>query len=130
MMEKILRIEEASFKKNPPDWEDFEGYQVVTDKQTIKLGISSGSHCCETFGVFVTNDDTSDFIGAKIIKIIVVDECLKAEKAPDIYEGGIMFINIETTKGVLQFTAYNEHNGYYGHTGIVISNQLITEQTL
>ena len=25
------------------------------------------------------------------------------------------FINIYTTKGLLQITIYNEHNGYYGH---------------
>ena len=33
----------------------------------------------------------------------------------DLDAGSAMFINVETTKGLLQFAAYNEHNGYYGH---------------
>lgn len=34
---------------------------------------------------------------------------------------GVMFINIETTKGFLQFVVYNEHNGYYGHSVLLVS---------
>lgn len=32
-----------------------------------------------------------------------------------------MFINVETTNGLLQFVAYNEHNGYYGHEVKLVS---------
>lgn len=32
-----------------------------------------------------------------------------------------MFINVETTKGLLQFVAYNEHNGYYVHEVKLVS---------
>lgn len=32
-----------------------------------------------------------------------------------------MFINVETTRGLLQFAAYNEHNGYYGHDVLLVS---------
>ena len=35
-----------------------------------------------------------------------------------------MFVNVETDKGLLQFVAYNEHNGYYGHEACVISKHL------
>lgn len=30
----------------------------------------------------------------------------------DLDAGSAMFINVETTRGLLQFAAYNEHNGH------------------
>lgn len=39
-------------------------------------------------------------------------------------QGGVMFVNILTDKGILQFVAYNCHNGYYGHEATVKSTQL------
>lgn len=39
----------------------------------------------------------------------------------DLDAGSAMFINVETTKGLLQFVAYNEHNGYYGHEVKLVS---------
>lgn len=39
----------------------------------------------------------------------------------DLDAGSAMFINVETTKGLLQFVAYNEHNGYYGHDVLLVS---------
>jgi hypothetical protein len=126
MVEKILEIEEGS-------WDDFDGFRIKTNKQLIELSISSGQCCCETYGYFMTNDKTSDFIGAKILDIQIVDESLNQQKMDDIikiYEGGTMFVNIITNKGVLQFTAYNEHNGYYGHQAKVQSTQLNYGTTL
>jgi len=35
-----------------------------------------------------------------------------------------MFVDLLTNIDVIQFVAYNEHNGYYGHTASVSSNQL------
>jgi tRNA(Ile2) C34 agmatinyltransferase TiaS len=46
------------------------------------------------------------------------------------FEGGVMFVNIETNEGTLQFVAYNEHNGYYGHIAKVQSMQLSHEVVL
>ena len=39
-------------------------------------------------------------------------------------EGGVMFVNLETDMGTLQFVAYNEHNGYYGHEAKVQCTKL------
>lgn len=39
----------------------------------------------------------------------------------DLDAGSAMFINVETTRGLLQFAAYNEHNGYYGHDVLLVS---------
>lgn len=44
--------------------------------------------------------------------------------------GGAMFVNLETSEGLLQFAAYNSHNGYYGHEAVLISKQLNYEEGL
>ena len=108
-MSKIVSINEESF-------DQYDGFIVsLDDSNSIKLGIDNFQSCCENWGYFMTNDSLDDFIGAEVVDVNLVDECLNVEKAPDIYEGGIMFVNIETNRGTLQFVAYNEHNGYYGH---------------
>ena len=47
----------------------------------------------------LNDEDTAYFVGADI----------------SVSYGGIMFVNFVTSKGVMQFVLYNEHNGYYGH---------------
>lgn len=134
MSEKIIRIEEVTFKLEA-DGQEFDGYQVITDKQTIKLGISNYQSCCESWGYFMSEDDLKEFEGAELKEITLTDVALKTEifKSKDIdleLEGDLMFVNFSTDKGVLQFTAYNQHNGYYGHSAIVISEQLNHEEVL
>lgn len=123
-MEKIVRVEEATFKFSDDDWQTYEGFQIITDKQTIKLGIGNKQFCCEDWGYFITNDDATEFEGAQLLSVDLVDMCLNKSKAPELYEGGVMYVNLETSEGTLQFTAYNEHNGYYGHNTVVVSQQL------
>lgn len=131
-MEKILKIEEGVFKH---DDLNMDGFLIITDKQTIKIGISSGQDCCEQTGYFATNDNTDEFIGAELQNIEITDTALmtrkfkerfelEEEKSPNLDEGDIMFVNLITDKGILQFTVYNEHNGYYGHTAVVVSDKL------
>ena len=128
MSERIIRIEEdVTFSD---DLCLYDGFFVVTDQQTIKVGISNYTTCCERWGYFLTNDDLSEFIGAELLEVKLVDKCLSVSKAPEIYEGDVMFVNFETSKGTLQFVAYNEHNGYYGHDAVVLSKQLTTSQLL
>lgn len=133
MSEKIIRIEEVTFKRSKDDWDEFAGYQIITDKQTIKLGISNSQNCCESWGYFMSEDDLKEFEGAELKEITLTDVALKTEifESKDIdFEGDLMFVNFSTDKGVLQFTAYNQHNGYYGHNAIVISEQLNHEEVL
>lgn len=129
--EKIIRIESDGFSvKELKYGTSFDGWIVVTDRQSIKIGISDGQYCCESTGHFITNDDVSDFIGADLLAINIVDECLAVSKAPEVYDGGVMFVNLETSKGTLQFTAYNAHNGYYGHSAVVVSEKFNHSETL
>ncbi len=125
-METILKIEETTF-----DGKD--GFVITTNKQSIKLGIDNEQDCCENWGYFMSEDNVSDFIGSNLIDVSITDTLLKPNEGfnvDEIYEGGVMFVNIETNKGLLQFVAYNEHNGYYGHEACVISSQLTQSETL
>lgn len=102
------------------------GYKVITNKQEISLYIDTSTSCCEVAGYLMSEDSFVDFLGAELISIEVVDSLLKVEMLEQMpqYEAYTMFINLNTSKGVLQFVAYNSHNGYYGHQASVTSNQL------
>jgi hypothetical protein len=115
--EKIISIKESCNN-------DQEGFEIVTSKQKIFLGIDSGQSCCEQFGYFMTNDNIDEFVGSKLLEIKLTDTLLKVENFDKEYSGNIMFVNIETSKGTLQFVAYNDHNGYYSHEATIISTIL------
>lgn len=131
-MEKILRIEETNFKTNEKSYQSYEGFQIVTNKQIIKLGISDGQSCCERSGYFMSEDNLQDFINSKILGIELTDTCLNTKKLEkeELYEPDLMFVNISTDKGLLQFVAYNSHNGCYGHSAVVVSEQISHEEVL
>ena len=78
-MEKILSIKETTFKKEKDDWQSYDGYEIVTDKQTIKIGISNGQSCCEQFGYFITEDDLSEYIGSGLISISQTDTAMNTK---------------------------------------------------
>ena len=126
-MENILSIKETTFKKNDNDWRDYDGYEITTDKQIIKIGIDNLQNCCEQWGYFVTEDDLNEYIGANLISISKTDKMLNTERIKELEEDCetyTMFVTFETDNGSFQFVAYNSHNGYYGHDAIIISEQL------
>ena len=109
-MEEILKIEEINDDVN-------SGFQITTDSRIINLCINNGQHCCEKWGYLSTPDDTSEYIGAYIYSIELVDTALKKSTFIDFLESAnAMFLNINTDIGILQFAVYNSHNGYYGHS--------------
>ena len=130
MSEIIQAITEATFSPKKESWATMDGFKIITDKQEIRMGIFNSQCCCESWGFFMSEDDLSQFIGAELHGIEVVDTCLKSEKMEDLYEGGTMFVNFSTNRGLLQFTAYNSHNGYYGHEAVIESEQLSYSDTL
>lgn len=131
MMEIIEKIEEITDN-------DMSGYAIKTNKQVIKLLICYLQDCCERFGYFMSEDNIDDFVGAELFGLALTDTALNEAKMKksnigpdsDYFEGGIMFVDIKTSKGVLQFVAYNEHNGYYGHEARIESKQLEHRETL
>lgn len=134
MSERILSIEEVENVPHPDHdgWCEGDGFRVTTDRQEILLWISRYQFCCESWGYFVSEDDLQHFVGAELLGVSVVDTGLCSKKLPEygLDEGDTMFVNIETSEGVLQFTAYNAHNGYYGHYAGVRSTQITHETTL
>lgn len=130
-MEKILKIEDFENSKIPgtESYENFEGFRITTDEQEIWIAIDNGISCCESWGHFSTNDSIDEFIGATLKDIRLVDTSLNLKMIEKKFEygfdgGGIIFVNLETDKGTLQFAVYNEHNGYYGHSVVIKSKQL------
>lgn len=140
MYERILYIEEGSFNvasgvkwNGEPEFGYYDGYIVTTEKQTIKVGISNSGHCCEHFGYLTTNDDLSEFVGAYLTQIATVDTALKVEPLKDAHVTDVnacMFVNFSTSRGTMQLVAYNEHNGYYGHDAVVVSESFNHQENL
>lgn len=86
--------------------------------------IQNHQDCCEEHGYLCTNDNIQDFIDAEVRDIKFTDGDLETRSSLDELllqnnsdDRGVntIFITLETSKGVLQFVAYNAHNGYYGH---------------
>lgn len=134
-MEKILSIKEVELELEN-EWGTYSGFEITTDNQVIKLLIQSNQQCCERWGYFMSEDDIQSFVGTHFLKLKITDTELKEgllEKHnldDEYFEGGVMFVDIETTSGTLQFVAYNAHNGYYGHQAMIISKQLKHEERL
>lgn len=118
------------------------GFRILTSAQTITLAIDDSGQCCESWGYFLTEDDTSKFVGAELRGVAITDTNRShrvfvtgwgaddGENVEHLDEGDVMFVDIETDRGVLQFVAYNSHNGYYGHEARVSSTQLTAARSL
>lgn len=129
-MEQILKIEEIEEKNG---YSNCAGYAITTNRQVVKMLIDNESCCCESWGYFMSEDNPQEFVGSSLINVTKTDTALntkKVEEVGDLDSGGILFVNIETSKGLLQFVAHNAHNGYYGHSAYIISEQLTIEETL
>ena len=123
-MSKIVSINEQDFKS---DGRTYEGFIVTLDDGTdVRMGIASGQCCCENYGYLTSQDDFTDFVGAELLRVKGVDKALKHYDVPSVYAGSAMFINLNTSRGQLQFVAYNEHNGYYSHDAVLIENGTTT----
>ena len=131
--EKIIKIEETSFW-HLGDWPAYEGIVITTDKQEIKIGIQSGQSCCETYGYFISEDNIQSFLGSNLLRITITDTALKNVRLEldiaNFYEVATMFVDVQTSSGVLQFAAYNSHNGCYGHEALIVSQHLTHSETL
>lgn len=108
-------------------WGSYDGYEILTDRQLIYVLIDNGQSCCESWGYLASDDDLTQFEDAELLSISIVDEgynerMIEAGRYLD--EGGIVFVNFNTSNGVFQLACYNGHNGYYGHDVVVITNQI------
>jgi hypothetical protein len=115
-------------------WETFEGVSILLDDATTyHFGIYNKSSCCEDWGFLSTEDDLTKFVGSEFISLdrVTTDELPRSEDDWYSDEGGTVFVNVETSLGQIQFTAYNHHNGYYGHSVVLYKNdELVWGETL
>ena len=88
------------------------GYCIITEDDLYFIMIGNSQNCCEEYGIIVSNDDLSYYEGSNLIDIKTIKEY---NTMSGCRETNTLFVNIETSKGVLQFNVYNTHNGYYGH---------------
>jgi hypothetical protein len=144
MGETITAIDEVTGYTRPDDaYGSYSGFKVTTDQQAVLLLIDDQQDCCEDWGYFLTEQDTAKFVGAELRGVKLTDtnrgtrqvvRGWSSMEAPtdaiELDEGDVMFIDLETDRGPLQFVAYNAHNGYYGHAALVISEQFKHEVTL
>jgi hypothetical protein len=136
MKEKIIAITDLELTIN--ERERMAGYKIITSNQEILLMIDNSASCCESWGWFWCNDNPRSFIGTEIKDIRLTNEALNQvymsrndlDPSEKYFDGGICYVNIETNRGILQFVAYNLHNGYYGHTAKIVSKQLNHEEVL
>ena len=144
MTELITKIE--PIKEKGEYWGNDAGFKITTDDQEIKLLIDDDANCCESWGYFLTEDDTEQFVGANLLGVEITDtnrsnrvflSGWNDEADPDddrereyLDEGDVLFVDIITSRGTLQFVAYNAHNGYYGHSARVESKQLNATRSL
>lgn len=121
MSEIVLSVTEVDDQHlNHREYTRYSGYAIKTSTRLIKILIDLETSCCESPGYFCSEDNFEDFISAEVLDVKVVDTALKVYEITDFEEGGVMFVNLETSKGTLQFAAYNQQNGYYGHNAILM----------
>jgi hypothetical protein len=82
----------------------------------------AGQSCCES-RYMQSDADLPAFVGAEFLGLEVGEA---AADTPDEYGGAheTQFLNIKTSKGVLDAVTHNAHNGYYG--GFCVKVELIT----
>jgi len=111
--------------------DEWLGYCIKTEKDTIEFKLWNGSSCCEKF-YMDTSDVMNSLLGNKLISCdIDVEDCDLSVFDPksDVHEcNGAMIYNervifkINTDNDPVYLVFGNIHNGYYSHRCEVILN--------
>ena len=117
---KICSIEKIDHDDEDTHCYNWSGYEIITTTYVHNFTIQNGDQCCELWGCLLTNDNKEDFIGASVkdINFTTLGHLDKKKFNIDRMDDDgdeVVFINVETDRGTLQFVAYTMHNGYYGH---------------
>lgn len=122
---KILSISQDGFSRKTASAyiNHYDGIVIETTEGVLQIGISNDQQCCENAGFVTSLDNFEDFIGADLIKVDMVDTEYNPQNLPFNYckSANTVFVNVLTSKGLFQVTAYNDHNGYYSHH-VFVSN--------
>lgn len=134
-MSKILNIEfvyDVNF--NNDDYPCYDGFRIETEDEEIYFVINNFQLCCENWGTYLyTPEDLKEYIGADYLGY---DEksCEEVENSLEekyVESDEICFLNIHTSKGIIDFAVYNSHNGYYSHAVVLkITNKKTGEVSM
>lgn len=83
-----------------------------------------GQSCCESR--WMTSDDVGEFdhyIGATFIGADIAEGGESTDEASG-YANETQFLNVRTTRGVIQAVTHNSHNGYYGGFSVEAANDI------
>ena len=88
-MEKIISIEEITnlrlgntgrMLNALADYGEYDGYKITTEKTEYLILIHNYQYCCESWGYFISEDDTNDYIGKDLIEVALTDKALNNKK--------------------------------------------------
>lgn len=108
--------------------DDWHGYQIVTNYQTIEFCIDTFTSCCEQWYTDITlpdkkskmddNQKLQSIIGLKLVNLPNRDTPVYWGKSVRDFDKEIFTasIDINTNIGIITLTCTNEHNGYYPHS--------------
>lgn len=85
---------------------------VFTDGSAIEL-YDDGQSCCEA-RYLRTDDNLTRIIGATLVSVEVRAAADGEYGGEDVGAHEICFLDVQTSNGLVQICAHNEHNGYYG----------------
>jgi len=91
----------------------------IFEDNTILNIIDGGQSCCE-YRYMDTDDNLSEYSGAKLLDFELKDAPNQEIEYGDCHE--IQFLDVKTDKGIFQISNHNEHNGYYGGFLITATN--------
>lgn len=121
-----------------------EKLTIETDRRVIRIMFSSDQSCCENVGYFLSDCDEIKFIGSELISIKNTDSKLHTKEIKSLgfsknhpfrgcgggYVENLFFVTINTSIGDIQFTAYNSHNGHYGHAVTVTQEPIRVDEKI
>lgn len=111
----------------------YDGYQITcSDGGKFSVVIDNGQDCCENWGYLTSEDDLSEFIGARLLSVHTTDKALntKVLEKDKLKTKECVFVTFQTDKGNFQIVAYNQHNGYYGHDVIIAACDRVETVTI
>jgi hypothetical protein len=133
-MPKIVDITDGEFSHGTGYSTGYDGYVVTLSNSTqIKIGVSNSPDCCEQWGYFSTDDDPQRFIGAEFLGLERTEagQIAVPGHAYGLDGGDTMFVDVLTDQGKLRLAVYNAHNGYYGHSAVlIVGDALVLDETL
>lgn len=87
---------------------------VYLENGTIAF-VSDEPDCCANH-YMRTDEKLEEYFGAKLLGAVVKTKVKHEDRGDDVLE--TMFFEIKTSKGAIDFSSHNSHNGYYSGVGV------------